>query len=62
MFNLAAIFQMDLTLSQQFMVMLVCIFGGVGTAGVPSGSLPVITMICAMVGVNPVGIGLILGG
>jgi len=58
---LAQFFQVDLSLSQQCMVMLVCILGGVGTAGVPSGSLPVVAMICAMVGVNPVGIGLILG-
>ena len=43
------------------MVMVVCILGGIGTAGVPSGSLPVVALICAMVGVNPVGIGLILG-
>ena len=41
--------------------MLVCILGGIGTAGVPSGSLPVIAMICAMVGIPPEGIGLILG-
>lgn len=41
--------------------MLVCILGGVGTAGVPAGSLPVIAMILAMVGVPPEGIGLILG-
>ena len=40
---------------------LVCILGGIGTAGVPSGSLPVVALICAMVGVNPIGIGLILG-
>lgn len=39
--------------------MAVCILGGIGTAGVPSGSLPVVAMICAMVGVNPLGIGLI---
>ena len=51
----------DLSLGQQFMVMLVCILGGIGTAGVPSGSLPVVALICAMVGVNPIGIGLILG-
>src|SRR5690606_22911149 len=43
------------------MVMLVCILGGIGTAGVPSGSLPVVALICAMVGVPPEGIGLILG-
>lgn len=58
---LAQFFGVDLTLTQQFMVMLVCILGGIGTAGVPSGSLPVVALICAMVGVNPVGIGLILG-
>ncbi|MEO8366436.1 MAG: dicarboxylate/amino acid:cation symporter [Pseudoxanthomonas sp.] len=58
---LAQFFGVDLGLWQQVMVMLVCILGGIGTAGVPSGSLPVVALICAMVGVNPVGIGLILG-
>jgi DAACS family dicarboxylate/amino acid:cation (Na+ or H+) symporter len=58
---LAQFFGVDLSLWQQFMVMLVCILGGIGTAGVPSGSLPVVALICAMVGVNPMGIGLILG-
>jgi DAACS family dicarboxylate/amino acid:cation (Na+ or H+) symporter len=67
MFNLAALFEgvtviflaqffgVELSLGQQFMVMLVCILGGIGTAGVPSGSLPVVALICAMVGVNPIG-------
>ncbi len=41
--------------------MLVCILGGVGTAGVPAGSLPVVAMILVMVGVPAEGIGLILG-
>jgi Na+/H+-dicarboxylate symporter len=42
--------------------MLVCILGGIGTAGVPAGSLPmVIAMILVMVGIPPEGIGLILG-
>jgi dicarboxylate/amino acid:cation (Na+ or H+) symporter, DAACS family len=58
---LAQFFGVDLTLMQQVMVLLVCILGGIGTAGVPSGSLPVVALICAMVGVNPMGIGLILG-
>lgn len=58
---LAQFFGVDLTWSQQFMVMLVCILGGVGTAGVPGGSLPVVAMILAMVGVPPEGIGLVLG-
>ena len=58
---LAQFFGVDLTLGQQVMVMLVCILGGIGTAGVPSGSLPVVAMICAMVGIRPEGIALILG-
>jgi DAACS family dicarboxylate/amino acid:cation (Na+ or H+) symporter len=58
---LAQFFGVDLSFGQQFMVMLVCILGGIGTAGVPAGSLPVIAMICGMVGVPPEGIGLILG-
>lgn len=58
---LAQFFGVDLTLSQQLMVMLVCILGGVGTAGVPAGSLPVVAMILGMVNVPPEGIGLVLG-
>jgi DAACS family dicarboxylate/amino acid:cation (Na+ or H+) symporter len=58
---LAQFFGVDLSLGQQAMVMVVCILGGIGTAGVPSGSLPVVALICAMVGVDPVGIGMILG-
>ena len=58
---LAQFFSIDLSLTQQVVVMLVCILGGIGTAGVPAGSLPVIAMICGMVGVPPEGIGLILG-
>lgn len=58
---LAQFFGVELSIAQQFMVMLVCILGGIGTAGVPSGSLPVVALICAMVGVDPVGIGMILG-
>ena len=58
---LAQFFGVELTLAQQAMVMFVCILGGVGTAGVPAGSLPVIAMILVMVGVPPEGIGLILG-
>lgn len=58
---LAQFFGVELLLTQQLLVMGVCILGGIGTAGVPSGSLPIVAMICAMVGVNPEGIGLILG-
>ena len=58
---LAQFFGVELTLTQQFMVMLVCILGGIGTAGVPAGSLPVVALILGMVGVPPEGIGLALG-
>ncbi|WP_420145313.1 dicarboxylate/amino acid:cation symporter [Sphingobium sp.] len=58
---LAQFFGVELTIAQQLMVMAVCILGGVGTAGVPAGSLPVVAMILGMVGVPPEGIGLVLG-
>ena len=58
---LAQFFGVDLTLQQQIFVMLVCILGGIGTAGVPAGSLPVIALILASVGGPPEGIGLLLG-
>jgi DAACS family dicarboxylate/amino acid:cation (Na+ or H+) symporter len=58
---LAQFFGIDLSLTQQVTVMFVCILGGIGTAGVPAGSLPVVALICGMVGVPPEGIGLILG-
>ncbi|CAN5267830.1 dicarboxylate/amino acid:cation symporter [soil metagenome] len=58
---LAQFFKIDLSITQQVVVMLVCILGGVGTAGVPAGSLPVVAMILVMVGVPAEGIGLILG-
>jgi len=58
---LAQFFSVDLSFSQQVLVMAVCILGGIGTAGVPSGSLPVIALICTMVGIPAHGIGLVLG-
>ncbi len=58
---LAQFFGVELSLAQQVTVMFVSILGGIGTAGVPAGSLPVVALICAMVGVPPEGIGLILG-
>jgi DAACS family dicarboxylate/amino acid:cation (Na+ or H+) symporter len=58
---LAQLYGVDLALRQQFAVIGVCILGGVGTAGVPAGSIPVIAMILGMVGIPPEAIGLILG-
>ncbi|RXZ65046.1 dicarboxylate/amino acid:cation symporter [Pelagerythrobacter rhizovicinus] len=58
---LAQFFGVELSLMDQGFVMLICILAGIGTAGVPGGSLPVIALILAGVGVDPAGIGLILG-
>jgi DAACS family dicarboxylate/amino acid:cation (Na+ or H+) symporter len=58
---LAQFFGIELSLAQQVLVLGVCVLGGVGTAGVPAGSIPVIMMILGMVGIPVEGIGLILG-
>ena len=58
---LAQFFGVELTLWQQITVMLVCILGGIGTAGVPAGSLPVVALILAMVGIQPEAIAIVLG-
>ena len=58
---LAQFYGVVLSLSQQFTVVFICILGGIGTAGVPAGSLPVVAMILGMVGVPVEGIGMILG-
>lgn len=58
---LAQFFGVELSLVQQTVVLMMCILGGIGAAGVPGGSLPVIAMILAMFGIPPEGIGLILG-
>lgn len=58
---LAQFYGVHLSLASQAMVVGICILGGIGTAGVPAGSLPVVAMILGMVGVPPDGIGMILG-
>jgi Na+/H+-dicarboxylate symporter len=58
---LAQVFGMHLPLLKQVLVLGLCILGGIGTAGIPSGSLPVISMICGIVGLPPAGIGIIIG-
>ena len=58
---LAQVFGLHMPLLQQVMVLGLCILGGIGTAGIPSGSLPVIAMICGIVGLRPEGIGIIIG-
>jgi DAACS family dicarboxylate/amino acid:cation (Na+ or H+) symporter len=58
---LAQVFGVELNLGQQVLVMAMCILGGIGTAGVPAGSLPVVALILAQIGVPPQAIGLVLG-
>lgn len=58
---LAQVFAKDLTLADQFRVVLMSILAGVGTAGVPGGSIPLIIVLLESVGVPGAGIGLILG-
>ena len=58
---LAQFFGVELSLVQQAMILVLCMLGSIGAAGVPGGSLPVIAMILAMFGIPPEGIGLILG-
>lgn len=58
---LAQVYGMHLPLGEQLLVLVLCILGGIGTASIPSGSLPVIAMICGIVGLKPEGIGIILG-
>ncbi len=58
---LAQLFGVELSLGQQAVVMVICILGGIGTAGVPGGSLPVVAMILAMFRIPPEGLALILG-
>jgi dicarboxylate/amino acid:cation (Na+ or H+) symporter, DAACS family len=58
---LAQFFGVELTLGQQATTAFICVLGGIGTAGVPAGSLPVIAMILGMIGVPVEGIGIVLG-
>ena len=58
---LAQVYGLDLTAGQQLRVMLMSILAGVGTAGVPGGSLPMVMIVAQSVGIPAEGMGLILG-
>ena len=58
---LAQLAGIDLTIGQQIMVAYLAILGGIGTAGVPSGSIPFIVLVLATINVNPALIAIILG-
>ena len=58
---LAQVYGVPLSFPQQAMVIAICILAGIGTAGIPAGSLPVIAFMLGQVGIPVEGIGLILG-
>ena len=58
---LAQVYGLNLSLESQLVVVLMSVLAGVGTAGVPGGSLPLIAILCVSVGVPAEGMGLILG-
>lgn len=58
---LAQLAGVDLTVGQQLTVVYLAILGGIGTAGVPSGSIPFIVVVLSQIGVNPEMIAIIIG-
>jgi DAACS family dicarboxylate/amino acid:cation (Na+ or H+) symporter len=58
---LAQLAGVDLTVTQQLMVVYLAVLGSIGTAGVPSGSIPFIVAVLITIGINPALIAVILG-
>jgi DAACS family dicarboxylate/amino acid:cation (Na+ or H+) symporter len=58
---LAQVYGIELSTAQQLRVMVMSILAGVGTAGVPGGSLPMVMIVMQSVGIPVEGMGLILG-
>jgi len=58
---LAQLANIHLTLPQQLVVVYMAIIGGIGTAGVPSGSIPFLIVILSTIGVPPSLIAVIIG-
>ena len=58
---LAQLFGISLDLPTQLVVIVMSVITAVGAAGVPGGSLPLLMVVLASVGVPPEGIGVVLG-
>ena len=58
---LAQVYALDLSPGQQVRVMLMSILAGIGTAGVPGGSLPMVMIVAQSVGIPAEGMALVLG-
>lgn len=57
----AQVFGVDLSLTQQVVLMLLSVLSAVAVAGIPGGSLPLIAGLLASFGVPPEGIGIVIG-
>jgi DAACS family dicarboxylate/amino acid:cation (Na+ or H+) symporter len=58
---IAQFFGMDLSLDRQGLVLAVAALAGMGTIGVPAGSLPTVAAVLALNGLPAEGIGLVIG-
>lgn len=58
---LAQVMGVELSFAQQFQVVLMSVLAGVGTAGVPGGSLPLIVVVMQSVGIPAEAIGIVFG-
>jgi DAACS family dicarboxylate/amino acid:cation (Na+ or H+) symporter len=58
---IAQIFGVNLSLGDQALVIGLCVLTSIGAAGVPGGSLPLLMIVMAQVGVPPDGLALVLG-
>jgi len=58
---LAQLAGVDFTLGQELTIAYLAILGGIGTAGVPGGSIPFVVMVLASMGLDPSLIAIILG-
>jgi len=58
---IAQVFGVDLSISQQVLVVMMSILAGLGTAGVPGGSLPLVVLVLQSIQVPVEGIGIIMG-
>jgi DAACS family dicarboxylate/amino acid:cation (Na+ or H+) symporter len=58
---LAQLAGVELSMAQQLTVVYLALLGSIGTAGVPSGSIPFIVAVLATVGINPALIAVVLG-
>lgn len=58
---LAQVFGINLSIGTQLIVVLMSVLTAIGTAGVPSGSIPLLIMVLTMVNIPAEGIAIILG-